>query len=40
MLELLLVMVIIGLLAGFAGPELFAQFGKSEVKVTRGLADD
>ncbi len=28
-------MVIIGLLAGFVGPKLFAQIGKSEVKVAR-----
>ncbi len=35
LLELLVVMVIIGLLAGFVGPKLFAQIGKSEVKVTR-----
>jgi general secretion pathway protein G len=32
LLELLVVMVIIGLLAGFVGPRLFAQIGKSEVK--------
>ena len=35
LLELLVVMVIIGLLAGFVGPKLFAQIGKSEVKVAR-----
>jgi general secretion pathway protein G len=35
LLELLVVMVIIGLLAGYVGPKLFAQIGKSEVKVTR-----
>ena len=28
-------MVIIGLLAGFVGPKLFGQIGKSEVKVAR-----
>lgn len=35
LLELLVVMVIIGLLAGYVGPKYFAQIGKSEVKVTR-----
>ena len=35
LLELLVVMVIIGLLAGFVGPKLFGQIGKSEVKVAR-----
>jgi general secretion pathway protein G len=35
LLELLVVMVIIGLLAGYVGPKLFAQIGKSEVKVAR-----
>lgn len=35
LLELLVVMVIIGLLAGYVGPKLFAQIGRSEVKVTR-----
>jgi general secretion pathway protein G len=35
LLELLVVMVIIGLLAGYVGPKLFAQIGKSETKVTR-----
>jgi general secretion pathway protein G len=39
LLELLVVMVIIGLLAGFVGPKLFAQVGKSEVKVTRAQID-
>lgn len=32
LLELLVVMVIIGLLAGFVGPRYFSQVGKSEVK--------
>jgi general secretion pathway protein G len=32
LLELLVVMVIIGLLAGYVGPRYFAQVGKSEVK--------
>ena len=32
LLELLVVMVIIGLLAGYVGPKYFAQIGKSEVK--------
>jgi general secretion pathway protein G len=35
LLELLVVMVIIGLLAGFVAPKLFAQIGKSEQKVAR-----
>ncbi len=35
LLELLVVMVIIGLLAGYVGPRYFAQLGKSEVKATR-----
>ncbi|MBU0600890.1 MAG: type II secretion system major pseudopilin GspG [Gammaproteobacteria bacterium] len=35
LLELLVVMVIIGLLAGYVGPRYFAQIGKSEVKVAR-----
>ena len=32
-------MVIIGLLAGYVGPKLFAQIGKSETKVTRAQID-
>jgi general secretion pathway protein G len=39
LLELLVVMVIIGLLAGYVGPKLFAQIGKSEVKVARAQID-
>jgi len=39
LLELLVVMVIIGLLAGYVGPKLFAQIGKSETKVTRAQID-
>jgi general secretion pathway protein G len=35
LLELLVVMVIIGLLAGFVGPRLFSQIGKSEAKVAK-----
>lgn len=35
LLELLVVMVIIGLLAGYVGPKYFAQIGKSEIKVTQ-----
>lgn len=35
LLELLVVIVIIGLLAGYVGPKYFGQLGKSEVKVTR-----
>ena len=32
-------MVIIGLLAGYVGPKLFAQIGKSETKVARAQID-
>jgi len=39
LLELLVVMVIIGLLAGFVGPRLFGQIGKSEVKIARAQLD-
>lgn len=39
LLELLVVMVIIGLLAGYVGPKYFAQVGKSEVKATRAQID-
>jgi prepilin-type N-terminal cleavage/methylation domain-containing protein len=39
LLELLVVMLIIGLLAGYVGPKLFAQIGKSETKVTRVQLD-
>lgn len=35
LLELLVVMLIIGLLAGIVGPKFFAQVGKSEAKVAR-----
>jgi general secretion pathway protein G len=35
LLELLVVMVIIGLLAGYVGPKYFQQIGKSEVKTTK-----
>ena len=35
LLELLVVMVIIGLLAGFVAPRYFAQVGKSQIKVAR-----
>lgn len=35
LLELLVVMVIIGLLAGYVAPRYFAEVGKSEVKVAR-----
>ena len=35
LLELLVVMVIIGLLAGFVAPRYFAQVGKSQVKAAR-----
>jgi general secretion pathway protein G len=39
LLELLVVMVIIGLLAGYVGPKLFGQIGKSEVKIARAQLD-
>ena len=39
LLELLVVMVIIGLLAGYVGPRYFAQIGKSETKVARSQID-
>lgn len=39
LLELLVVMVIIGLLAGYVGPRFFGQIGKSEVKVARAQID-
>ena len=39
LLELLVVMVIIGLLAGYVGPKVFANIGKSEVKVARAQID-
>lgn len=39
LLELLVVIVIIGLLAGYVGPKYFAQLGKSEVKVARAQID-
>ncbi len=35
LLELLVVMVIIGLLVGYVGPQYFGQLGKSEVKAAR-----
>ena len=35
LLELLVVMVIIGLLAGYVGPKFFGQIGKSEVKAAK-----
>lgn len=35
LLELLVVMVILGLLAGYVGPKYFSQIGKSEVKTAR-----
>jgi general secretion pathway protein G len=39
LLELLVVMVIIGLLAGYVGPKFFGQIGKSEVKAARAQLD-
>ena len=39
LLELLVVMVIIGLLAGFVAPRYFAQVGKSQVKVAQAQID-
>jgi general secretion pathway protein G len=35
LLELLVVMVIIGLLAGYVGPKYFSQIGKSETKTAK-----
>ena len=35
LLELLVVIVIIGLLAGYVGPRYFAQVGKSEIRVAQ-----
>ena len=46
LLELLVVLVILGLLAGYVAPKYFAQVGKSEVKTARaqiegrGIAQD
>lgn len=39
LLELLVVMVIIGLLAGYVGPRYFTQIGKSQVKTARAQID-
>jgi len=39
LLELLVVLVIIGLLAGYVGPKYFSQIGKSEVKAARAQID-
>ena len=39
LLELLVVLVIIGLLAGIVGPKFFKQLGKSEVKTARAQID-
>ncbi len=39
LLELLVVMVIIGLLAGIVAPRYFAQVGKSQVKAARAQID-
>lgn len=39
LLELLVVMVIIGLLAGYVGPRLFGQVAKSEAKAARAQID-
>ena len=39
LLELLVVLVIIGLLAGYVAPRFFQQIGKSEVKVARAQID-
>lgn len=39
LLELLVVMVIIGLLAGYVGPRYFTQLGKAEVKAARAQVD-
>lgn len=39
LLELLVVMLIIGLLAGIVGPKYFSQLGKSEAKAARAQMD-
>jgi general secretion pathway protein G len=39
LLELLVVLVIVGLLAGYVGPRYFAQVGKAEQKVARAQID-
>ena len=39
LLELLVVMVIIGLLAGYVAPKYFSQVGKSEVKMAQAQID-
>jgi general secretion pathway protein G len=39
LLELLVVMLIIGMLAGYVAPKYFAQVGKSEIKITRAQID-
>ena len=39
LLELLVTLVIVGLLAGIVGPNLFKQMGKSEVKAARAQMD-
>ncbi|GHD81044.1 type II secretion system protein GspG [Vogesella fluminis] len=39
MLELLMVLVIIGLLAGYVAPRYFAQVGKAEVKTAQAQVD-
>ena len=39
LLELLVVVVIIGLLAGYVAPRYFSQVGKSEVQVARAQID-
>lgn len=39
LLELLVVMVIIGLLAGYVGPKYFSQIGKSEIKLAKAQID-
>ena len=40
LLELLVVIVIIGLLAGYVAPRYFSQVGKSEIQVTRAQIDE
>ena len=39
LLELLVVMVIIGLLAGYVAPKYFSQVGKSEIKAAQAQID-
>ena len=40
LLELLVVIVIIGLLAGYVAPRYFAQVGRSEIQVARSHSSE